>query len=51
MTDSVDDADVDPDGDNQEGVEIVSPALRVGVEVGCSCQKEDYLGHPHGKLS
>ena len=37
MTDSVDDADVDPSGDNEEGVEIVSPALRVGVEVGRSC--------------
>ena len=51
MTDSVGDADVDPSGDNEEGVEIVSPALRVGVEVGRSCQKENHLGNPHGKLS
>ena len=51
MTDSVDDADVDPDGDNEEGVEIVSPALLGGIEVGGSCHKETYLCHAHRKLS
>ena len=51
MTDSVDDADVNSGGDNQEGVEIVSPALRGRVEVGGSCQKETNLGHAHRKLA
>lgn len=51
MTDSVDDADIDPSGDNQESVEIVRPALCGRLEVGCSCQKESHLGDPNGKLS
>ena len=42
-TDSVDDADVNSRGDNQEGVDIVGQAPLVGLEVGSSGKEEGNL--------
>ena len=45
----MDDGDVYGSVDNEEGVKVLSLALGVALEVGCSCHKQSNLGKKRKK--